>query len=52
MNDCLFKQCVSIDISKATFSACVLKYFVSTNEESSEVVTFANSKLGFNQFLK
>lgn len=50
--DHLFKQCVGIDISKSTFSACVLKYFVSTKEESSEVVTFVNSKSGFNQFLK
>jgi transposase len=48
----LFKQCVGIDISKATFSACALKYYVSTKEESSEVETFTNSKSGFNQFLK
>lgn len=31
MDDRLFKQCVGIDISKATFSACVLKYYVSTS---------------------
>lgn len=52
MDDRLFKQCVGIDISKATFSACVLKYYVSAREESSEVEIFTNSKSRFNQFLK
>jgi transposase len=48
----LFKQCVGIDISKSTFTACVSKYYISDLQDLSEVVSFDNTKTGFNQFVK
>lgn len=50
--DQLFKQCVGIDISKKTFTACVSKYYISDNQKLSEVFEFENQKTGFNQFVK
>jgi transposase len=50
--DQLLKQCVGIDISKKTFTACVSKYYLSDNQKLSEVFEFENQKTGFNQFVK
>lgn len=50
--DQLLKQCVGIDISKKTFTACVSKYYISDNQQLSEVIEFENQKTGFNQFIK
>ena len=50
--DELFKQCVGIDISKQTFTACVCRHYISDNVIYSDVVTFENSKTGFNQLIK
>lgn len=50
--DQLFKQCVGIDISKKTFTACVSKYYLSDNQQLSEVFEFENQKTGYNQFVK
>jgi Transposase and inactivated derivatives len=48
----LFKQCVGIDISKQSFTACVCKYYISDLADYSSVEEFSNSKTGFNQFVK
>lgn len=45
----LLKQCVGIDISKSTFSACVCKIDKHQDLQFSEVQTFENNKKGFNQ---
>ena len=50
--DQLFKQSVGIDISKKKFTACVSKYYISDNQDLSEVVEFENQKTGYNQFVK
>lgn len=50
--DRLFKQCVGIDISKAKFTACLCKYYISDLQCHSDVVDFENNKTGFNQFVK
>ena len=46
-----FVQCVGIDISKSSFTACLC---MSNMKErcQSEVVSFANTRQGFNQLLK
>lgn len=48
----LFKQCVGIDISKHSFTACVCKYYISDLADYSSVEEFSNNKTGFNQFVK
>jgi transposase len=50
--DSLFKQCVGIDISKSKFTACVCQYYISGNQQLSDVRDFDNNKTGFNQFVK
>jgi len=50
--DNLFKQCVGIDISKLKFTACVCRYYISGNQQLSDVRDFDNNKTGFNQFVK
>jgi transposase len=50
--DRLFKQCVGIDISKAKFTACLCKYYISDLQNQSDVVEFENNRTGFNQFVK
>lgn len=46
-----FVQSVGIDIAKSTFTACICMSNV-CESQLSEVVTFNNSKQGFNQLLK
>ena len=46
-----FIQCVGIDIAKSTFTACMCMSNVS-ERQMSEVVTFSNTKQGFNQLVK
>lgn len=48
----IIKQCVGIDISKASFTACICKKMLSGESQTSHVVIFDNSKPGFNQFIK
>ena len=48
----LLSQCVGIDISKATFTACLCKRYQDGSIDLSEVVDFPNTKTGFNQLLK
>lgn len=48
----LLKQCVGIDISKLSFSACVAQIDVEQEVRRSEVREFANTKKGFNQLVK
>jgi len=48
----LLKQCVGIDISKLTFTACVCRKFITGKQEFSNVETFTNNKKGFNQLIK
>jgi transposase len=45
-------QCIGIDISKASFTACLCKRQISGPESQSDVVEFENNKRGFNQFVK
>ena len=45
------KQCVGIDISKSSFTACVCKKS-SISLSFSHVATFSNDKTGYNQFLR
>lgn len=45
-------QCVGIDISKSSFSACICTRHQSGEELLSEVVDFKNQKTGFNQLVK
>lgn len=46
------KQCVGIDISKATFTACVCQKFAGGRIRISPVESFDNGKKGFNQLVK
>jgi transposase len=46
------KQCVGIDIAKASFVACVCKRLLSGEIKMSPVANFDNDKHGFNQFIK
>ena len=46
------RQSIGIDISKASFSACVCQRDLSGDELLSEVAVFRNNKTGFNQFVK
>lgn len=48
----LIKQCIGIDISKLTFTACICFKYLSEHESASEVVEFKNNKQGYNQFVK
>lgn len=50
--DQLIKQCVGIDISKESFTACICSRLTSGEERLSEVIEFKNQKTGFNQLLK
>ncbi len=52
MDQQLVRQCVDIDISKESFTACVCSYFYSGEEQLTEVVEFKNQKTGFNQLVK
>jgi transposase len=46
------KQCVGIDIAKASFTACVCKRLLSGEIKLSLVECFDNDKHGFNQFVR
>ncbi len=46
------KQCVGIDISKESFTACVCSRLQTGEECFSEVLEFKNLKSGFNQLIK
>lgn len=48
----IHRQCVGIDISKATFTACICTRDQTDNLLYSEVQNFANEKKGFNQLLR
>jgi len=48
----IIKQCVGIDISKASFTACVCRKSLSGEALLSSVESFENSKPGYNQFVK
>ena len=43
------KHCVGIDISKSTFTACICSEFENQDLRFSEVKTYSNDKIGFNQ---
>ena len=45
-------QCVGIDISKLSFTACVCKRQLAGQQSTNDVVEFENNKRGFNQFVK
>lgn len=46
------KQCVGIDISKGSFTACVCRKLLSGEALLSSVESFENNKTGYNQFVK
>lgn len=46
------KQCVGIDISKGSFTACICRKLLSGEALLSSVESFANSKTGYNHFVK
>jgi len=46
------KQCIGIDISKATFTACVCQRSDDGGLTFSKTVDFSNDTKGFNQFLR
>ena len=48
----IIKQCVGIDIAKASFTTCVCKRMLSGETQTSPVESFENNKHGFNQFIK
>jgi transposase len=48
----IIKQSVGIDISKASFTACVCRRHQSGDEQLSKAADFKNLKTGFNQFVK
>lgn len=48
----LLKQCVGIDISKATFSACISKLNADQDIQFSKSQVFENTKKGFNQLVR
>ena len=43
------KHCAGIDISKSTFTACICSEFENQDLRFSEVKTYSNDKIGFNQ---
>ena len=43
------KHCVGIDISKSTFTACICSELENQDLRFSEVKTYSNDKIGFNQ---
>lgn len=48
----IIKQCVGIDISKESFTACVCRKLLSGDIIISPVESFENSKNGFNRFVR
>ena len=48
----VYKQCVGIDISKDTFTACVCSRAQNDHLIYSEVDRFSNDKKGFNQLMR
>jgi transposase len=48
----IIKQCVGIDISKGSFTACVCRKLLSGEALLSSVESFENNKTGYNQFVK
>jgi transposase len=48
----IIKQCVGIDISKGSFTACVCRKLLSGEALLSSVESFDNNKTGYNQFVK
>jgi transposase len=52
MQTVIVRQCVGIDISKATFTACFCCSYSNGKTEVSDVLKFDNCKRGFNQLLK
>jgi transposase len=46
------KQCVGIDISKSSFTACVCSKLLSGGVQMSQVEEFENNKTGFNRLIK
>lgn len=46
------KQCIGIDISKDSFTACLCKREYSGGISFSKVASFTNEKTGFNQLLR
>jgi len=48
----LFTQCIGIDISKVSFTACYCYQDSSGHQTYSEVKIFKNEKTGFNQLLR
>lgn len=45
-------QCVGIDISSKSFTACIGTQYAKSDQSFSEVVSFNNGKNGFNQLLR
>ncbi len=52
MQTVIVRQCIGIDISKATFTACFCRSYSNGKVEVSDVLKFDNCKTGFNQLLK
>jgi len=48
----IISQCFGIDISKFDFSVCLIRHSNSGENYTSKIVSFQNTKLGFNQFLR
>ena len=48
----IIKQCVGIDISKGSFTACVCRKLLSGEALLSSVESFENNRTGYNQFIK
>jgi transposase len=48
----IIKQCVGIDISKGSFTACICRKLLSGEALLSTVESFENNKTGYNQFVK
>lgn len=48
----VIKQCVGIDISKGSFTACICRKLLSGEALLSSVESFDNNKTGYNQFIK
>lgn len=46
------KQCVGIDISKSSFTACVCRKLFNCEVSTSQVEEFENNKHGFNRLIK
>lgn len=46
------KQCVGIDISKETFTACVCSLRIDQTLDFSEIKSFDNNQTGFNQLVR